>query len=216
MTIHRTGRCVINALVLDPQPLWQRTLESMLTRLGVRVVAACSVADELTRSVGLKPQLVVVDPDGAPDFADVLRGLRETLPGLTTIVITSRRDPVWRRELEAAGIGAIIEKRNELDVIESALDAAIEAAFQCSRLTSREIEILELVADGRTNREVASALWLSDQTVKFHLANVYRKLGVGGRREAVDLARNDGLLPLAFESSDRKEGDEDLASAALG
>ena len=46
------------------------------------------------------------------------------------------------------------------------------------KLTRRELEILRLVSEGRSNRQVGEVLWVTDQTVKFHLANVYRKLGV--------------------------------------
>jgi DNA-binding NarL/FixJ family response regulator len=215
MTIHRTGRCLIQAIVLDPQPLWRRTLASMLARSGVRVIAVCSSAEEVAETAEVQPQLIVADPDGVPGFCDRLRELRSTVPRLTTIVITSRDDVAWRRELQAAGAVEFIQKHCELDVIELTLNAAIEAQLQWSRLTARELEILERVSEGLTNREVAAALWLSDQTVKFHLANVYRKLGVGGRREAVDLARNEGVLPLAFESSDGKHDDEDLVPAAI-
>jgi DNA-binding CsgD family transcriptional regulator len=61
-------------------------------------------------------------------------------------------------------------------------------------LTRREVEILRLVSGGRSNREVARMLWVTDQTVKFHLANVYKKLGVSGRAEAARWAWANGLL----------------------
>lgn len=61
-------------------------------------------------------------------------------------------------------------------------------------LTRREVEILRLVAGGGSNRAVARSLWVSDETVKFHLANVYRRLGVHGRREAARWAHEQGLL----------------------
>ena len=64
-------------------------------------------------------------------------------------------------------------------------------------LTRRELEILRLVAEGRTNRDVAELLWVSDQTVKFHLANVYRKLGVNTRAEAVEWARTNDIGDVA-------------------
>jgi DNA-binding CsgD family transcriptional regulator len=60
-------------------------------------------------------------------------------------------------------------------------------------LTRRELEILRLVASGRTNRQVAELIWVTDQTVKYHLANVYRKLGVNSRAEAVEWAVRSGL-----------------------
>ena len=51
-------------------------------------------------------------------------------------------------------------------------------------LTDRELEILQLVAEGHTNGRIARELWVTEQTVKFHLSNTYRKLGVANRTEA--------------------------------
>jgi DNA-binding NarL/FixJ family response regulator len=62
------------------------------------------------------------------------------------------------------------------------------------RLTNREQEILGLVAEGRSNGEVARILWVTEQTVKFHLSNIYRKLGVANRTEAGRWAQLAGLL----------------------
>ena len=67
------------------------------------------------------------------------------------------------------------------------------------KLTRRELEILQLVSGGRSNRQVAEILWVADQTVKFHLANIYRKLGVGSRFEAARWARESGILDVVVE-----------------
>ena len=61
-------------------------------------------------------------------------------------------------------------------------------------LTSRELEVLQLVASGATNGEIAQKLWVTEQTVKFHLSNVYRKLEVGNRTEASHYAHVNGLV----------------------
>ena len=61
------------------------------------------------------------------------------------------------------------------------------------QLTRREQEILTLVAYGHSNRRIAEIMWVAAQTVKFHLGNVYRKLGVRNRAEAVEAARRLGL-----------------------
>jgi DNA-binding CsgD family transcriptional regulator len=61
-------------------------------------------------------------------------------------------------------------------------------------LTRRELEVLRHVATGATNRTVASTLWVTDQTVKFHLSNIYRKLGVSNRFEASRWAWEQRLL----------------------
>jgi DNA-binding NarL/FixJ family response regulator len=61
-------------------------------------------------------------------------------------------------------------------------------------LTARELEVLRLVAAGATNGEIARHLWVTEQTVKFHLSNVFRKLNVGNRTEASHYAHVNGLL----------------------
>ena len=55
---------------------------------------------------------------------------------------------------------------------------------QARRLSSRELEILEFVAEGQTNREIAERFWVTETTVKFHLSRIYRKLGVSNRTAA--------------------------------
>ena len=62
------------------------------------------------------------------------------------------------------------------------------------QLTERELEILRLVAAGAPNSRIAAQLWITEQTVKFHLSNVYRKLGVANRTEASHHAYVHGLL----------------------
>ena len=61
-------------------------------------------------------------------------------------------------------------------------------------LSSRELEVLKLVAGGATNGEIARKLWVTEQTVKFHLSNVYRKIGVANRTEASRYAHVNGLV----------------------
>ncbi len=61
-------------------------------------------------------------------------------------------------------------------------------------LTARELEVLRLAAELRTNREIAAMLSISHKTVEHHLANIFDKLGVDSRREAVQLARQRGML----------------------
>ncbi len=71
------------------------------------------------------------------------------------------------------------------------------APWRCGEqtpLTSRELEVLQLVAGGATNGEIAQKLWVTEQTVKFHLSNVYRKLEVGNRTEASHYAHVKGLV----------------------
>ena len=63
-------------------------------------------------------------------------------------------------------------------------------------LTSRELDVLTLVADGRSNRDIASVLAISDHTVKFHLASIFGKLGVSTRTEAVQRGLRLGVIEI--------------------
>ena len=64
-------------------------------------------------------------------------------------------------------------------------------------LTQRELELLRLVASGATNNRLAGQLFVTEQTVKFHLSNIYRKLGVANRTQASRFAYSHGLVPTA-------------------
>jgi DNA-binding NarL/FixJ family response regulator len=68
-------------------------------------------------------------------------------------------------------------------------------------LTERELEILRALGEGHSNKEIARLLWLAEQTVKFHLTNIYRKLDVGSRTEAVHWAYRHGLLETSSVST---------------
>jgi DNA-binding NarL/FixJ family response regulator len=74
---------------------------------------------------------------------------------------------------------------------------AVAADSQKALLSERELEVLTHVARGDTNREIAARLWLSEQTVKFHVRNVYRKLGISSRTEALRFAHDSDLVGAA-------------------
>ena len=75
--------------------------------------------------------------------------------------------------------------------------ASADANAAAAVLTKREREILQLVAEGHSNSQLARMLWVTEQTVKFHLSNIYRKLDVANRTEASRWAQIHGLLPAA-------------------
>ena len=73
--------------------------------------------------------------------------------------------------------------------------AATNSAAEAAELTNRERQILQLVAEGHSNAQLAKMLWVTEQMVKFHLSNVYRKINVSNRTEAARWAQLNGLLP---------------------
>jgi DNA-binding NarL/FixJ family response regulator len=80
--------------------------------------------------------------------------------------------------------------RDFLDRVKPLADRSLAA----DRLTDREREVLELLADGRSTRQIAEQLYLGEETVKTHLGHIYQKLGVGDRVQAVALALRRGLV----------------------
>jgi len=197
MSVQRmTRRGVVLATVFGTQPLWRTTLRKMLDSECLGTVSVCSTLEDLAVVLEStpRPHLLVADPDGVPEFPSYLRELSEVYPTMTTIMVTEETDAERVDNLLAAGAVEVMTKHAEVEEIQSALRDAIGRRLAWARLTARELEILHLVALGGSNREVAATLWLSDQTVKFHLANVYRKLGVTSRAEAVERARAVGLL----------------------
>jgi len=143
------------------------------------------------------------------DGLTCLKLVRERFPRVIVIVLSGiDSDEAVRAALDG-GASAFISKHidpHELpDAIRSALDkpvphvigrddSAADRAIQDVGLTEREQSVLRALAAGRSNKEIAAGLWLAEQTVKFHLTNIYRKLGVTSRTEAVHWAYAHGLL----------------------
>jgi DNA-binding NarL/FixJ family response regulator len=139
----------------------------------------------------------------------LIRAIRAQDERIAVIILTTRMDPEWLRRGLSAGAVAAISKASHPLVLGTLLRATLSghivhrlpsAAEPQSRgagdlpLTTREVEILQLVAAGFTNGDVARRLWVTEQTVKFHLRNVYRKLDVANRTEASHLAHVRGLM----------------------
>jgi DNA-binding NarL/FixJ family response regulator len=97
--------------------------------------------------------------------------------------------------------------------VELSVGVAPTAALEASELTPREIEILQLVAEGHSNSKLARMLWVTEQTVKFHLSNIYRKLGVANRTQASRFAYAHGLVPAGI-SPDADALDDVVMKAA--
>ena len=165
--------------------------------------------------VGAGPDVVLVDDMNHSERAVELVGqIKADQDNVAVIVLTTSMNPGWLDAIFDAGAEGAISKatrpaalatliRETIDGhvvhiykgagIGRAVGTSAMAAVETS-LTSRELEVLRLVAAGSTNGEIAQKLWVTEQTVKFHLSNVYRKLEVGNRTEASHYAHVNGLL----------------------
>jgi DNA-binding NarL/FixJ family response regulator len=189
-TIRVRRHGVLRGVVADVQPLWRDALAAILARLGFGSVDECASCDDLQALLRQsRPHLVVFDPEGLDGAEDDVAAARTVLPHLRVVVVSAER-------AVTGAFDAFVSKQCErLEIQEALHDVIREHLDWAATLSPRELEILRLVADGAGNRAVAAHLWLSDQTVKFHLANAYRKLGVSSRYEAVNRLRAAGFLP---------------------
>jgi DNA-binding NarL/FixJ family response regulator len=160
----------------------------------------------------LRPDVVLIDDmNGAradgPDHA--LARLREAgdhAPGAQRLLLTTQMDEERLNDVFHAGAHAVLSKAMHPVSLGTMLrevvrgnvvhrfDRRAPAIMADCPLTLREKEILGLVAEGHTNGQIARLLWVTEQTVKFHLSNTYRKLGVANRTEASHYAHVNNLM----------------------
>jgi DNA-binding NarL/FixJ family response regulator len=205
-------------VVVDQHPLWLDAVEQVLSRVSVEVVGKATSFADATRLVEeLEPELLVAETspsDPETDGLSWLTGIRQRFPDVKVIVLSISDDPVQINGALSAGAVAFVVKKAHPDDLAVAVRQAYEhsiflpgsdtgnelppASFEQidhPDLTKRELEILRLVAEGLSNAELAKMLWVTEQTVKFHLSNIYRKLNVSNRTEASRWAQLNGLLP---------------------
>jgi two-component system response regulator DesR len=155
---------------------------------------------ELTRT--LRPHVALVDLFLAGESgADLCKAIRETSPSTRVLLISGagRMSPAAAR---AAGASGFVSKDVEAHDVVAAVRAVglgmtmfpPKSEQPAPFLSAREREVLDLIAAGSTNREIAERLYLSPHTVKEHTSALYRKLGARNRAEAVQLAQRIGLL----------------------
>ncbi len=205
------------AVLVDQHPLWLDAVEQVLDRVGVEVVGkATSLAEGTELLAELRPDLVVLEIEAAGSDTDGVAWLgemRQRFPELKVIVLSTADEPGGINAAFSAGAVAYVVKKADPDDLAVAVRQTFEqsiylpsATGEVTRvpatehldypgLTRRELEILQLVAEGLSNAELARLLWVTEQTVKFHLSNIYRKLGVPNRTGASRWAQLHGLLP---------------------
>jgi NarL family two-component system response regulator LiaR len=209
----------LQAVLLDPHPIWLDAVELVLDRVGVSVVGKTSSGSEAVRMVEeRRPDLLTVELDplpGEPNGLDVLRQVRSTAADLRAIVLSTHHDSSHVESALAAGASAYVVKTAHPDDVALAVRQAFDHSVfmpgaapgltppaagvpvridRPGGLTRREVEILKLVAEGHSNAQLARMLWVTEQTVKFHLSNIYRKLRVANRTEASRWAQRNGIL----------------------
>ena len=157
----------------------------------------------------LRPDVVVLDLRmPASDGLSCLAQIKQRFPTTKVVVLSVSTDAgVIETVLRAGASAYVVKSVNPIDLpstlrqaVEGTVFTAIglpesrEAAAKAAGLTERETAILTALAKGLSNDAIGKELWVAEQTVKFHLTNIYRKLGVSNRTEAARYAFQQGLI----------------------
>jgi len=204
---------MVKVLLVDDHEVVRQGLKALLeSRGGIEVVGEAGTATEGVRRVGFdSPDVVVMDvrlPDGSG--VDACRDIRSRFPDVQVLMLTSYADEEALVAAILAGAAGYVLKRIDGDELirsvervaagESLLDPEMtERLFtrirdgshddpRLARLSPQEHRILEMIAEGKTNREIADHLYLAEKTVKNYVSNLLRKLEMKRRSEAAAYA----------------------------
>ncbi len=197
-------------LVVDDHELIRAGLSDALTKNGFEIIGeASSVAQALAMLNQYKPEVTLVDINlGASSGIDLIEQAIASKSGSKFIVVTMHDDTATLETAKKAGATAFVTKsapvESLIEVIEK-IAAGINGFFKAGeiktsipkkdfQLTARELEVLALLPTGATASAIGSMLFLSEATVKTHLANIYRKLGATNRAQAVSIGIENLLI----------------------
>jgi len=215
-----TTRTVV---LLAEHPLWLDALETLVKRLEFNVVGRTTDRETAERLVGEhSPDPLIADYEtldeesGLSSSENTLSRALTANPEVKCVVLSDRDESRERAQAFAAGATVFCVKRAQPDDLAAAIRQSFEPSIyfawgeptsssdrdavrnglddEGAGLTKREIEILRLTAEGYSNSQLARMLWVTEQTIKFHLSNIYRKLDVANRTEASRWAQRNGLL----------------------
>lgn len=203
----------IRVLSIDDHPLVREGLAALInSQADMRVVGHGSTGHEAITLFGqLQPDVALMDVR-LPDMSgiDAMITILSTSPHARVIMVTSSEGDVEiERALEGGAKGYVLKSMPPREVLEAirkvyAGKKAIppEIAMQLANhmsdetLTAREIEILQQVAEGNRNRDIAERLFISEGTVKVHLQHIMDKLGASDRTQAITIAVRRGIIHL--------------------
>ena len=193
---------LVKVLVADDQTLFRTGLARMLASdRRVEVVGQARDGEEaIEQALAAKPNVVLMDLQ-MPKVTgmEATRRLVQEIPGLRVLVLSAYADKAMVGEALASGAEGFVDKDvNFEDIIDRILSVAPASAMRLKRmrakLSLRELHVLNQVADGLSNKQIARRLGISEKTVRNHLSRVFNKLGATNRTEAVVHAMRAGLV----------------------
>jgi DNA-binding NarL/FixJ family response regulator len=203
----------ITVLLADDHALVRRGFRRLLEDdPAIAVVGEASTGDEAVRlAQALQPHVIVMDAamPGTSGLA-ATRAIRASMPDVAILMLSMHsEETLVRQALDAGARGYVLKNALDLDLAtsvkrvaagETILDPGVvrspSPVGERSRLTARELEVLQLICKGLSNREIAAHLSLSVNTIAVHRANIMTTLGVHKTAELVAYAIKNGLVGL--------------------
>jgi two-component system, NarL family, response regulator LiaR len=212
----------IRILIADDHPVVRDGLAAIIdTQPDFEVVGGAANGKEAVEmAVSLLPDVVLLDLEMPElDGVEALRQMRETCGDQVRVIVFTafdtderildavqagakgyllkgaRRDDIFQAIRVVSAGGSLLEPVVASKLLEHMSGQRAEAAA-LDQLTEREMEVLRLLARGRTNKEIATELFITERTVKFYVSAILSKLGAGNRTEAVTIAAQRGLVKL--------------------
>ena len=188
---------------------WRSAVESLPNTQCVGVFPSVSILMQVTQ--GFSPKIVLLGVDGTTNDSSKIQTILSSFPDTLILVLAARLKEEYLFAALRAGANGYIEQKvfpshlqkaiTELHQggmpLSKAASQYILASFRPNRssdnLSEREQEVYSLLCDGKNYREIAEVLFVSTHTVRFHIKNIYKKLGVKSRHEAMRLAYDIGI-----------------------
>jgi DNA-binding NarL/FixJ family response regulator len=204
----------IRVLVVDDHPVVRKGLGSMLDgQSGIRVVGMVASGQEALSSLAnARPDVILMDlrmPE--MDGIDAIIALRAARPNIRILVLTNyQTDEDIFNAVQAGALGYLVKSAPQEDIVHAihtvhqgkrcfppAIASKLVSRLSHSMLSPREVEVLQCLADGLTNKEIGSILRISDKTARNHVISLLAKLEAKGRTEAVTIGIRKGLIRVA-------------------
>ena len=198
-------------LIVDDHPIVRAGLEAALVEANFIICAVAASKNEAIAQIArTNPDLILLDlnlPDGSGfEVANWARGISDEIgiviltlndaPELLLAALAAQASGFVLKSAPISEVIATLERAlvTPLSFTATGLHRALKAKERLPILSTRELEVLNILAIGKSTKEIAKQLYLSEPTIKTHLASIYRKLEVNNRISAVAVARNNSWL----------------------
>jgi DNA-binding NarL/FixJ family response regulator len=210
-------------VLADDHPLFLQALQVAMERAGFEIAGTAMRGDDLLELMDRVQADVVLLDLAMPgyDGFECIHRLRASHPNAAIVVVSGADDEASIRHAMEAGAVCFVGKAADPNDLAGAIHVLLNDSIHLTPhtppstpeparepgeegadalLTRRELEILRLVSSGLSNAQMAKHLWVTEQTIKFHLSNIYRKIGIRNRTAASRWAQANGLLEDAHEA----------------